>query len=336
MSRHGWSPGAKMKRGVIRQSGPWSSGQRSAFTVVELLVVIAIIGTLVGILLPAVNAVREAARRTDNLNNIRGIASGMLAYEESKKTLPPLVYQYDTKKTTPPNMEMTVSWAFVILPYLDLQNQFDALNSKKRNWEPENQVALGTGVPLYASPRRRDAGRAPFASKSGVTGASLDYAANGGVLVDNQGVPIRLQRSPSGVTLTDPYRRRFDAKYSGPFHPDLAVPLAAVRDGVGTTICVGDRWIGPAVSPYTDLSGMPGDSFPTTVRYANPDDSPGETAFPTGNDDPSVFKFGAIRGSDAAFGFLDGSVRWINYDISPIVFQSLASINDGRPVPPLD
>ena len=325
-----------MKLGVIRRCGMRAAAERSAFTVVELLVVIDIIGTLVGILLPAVNAVRGAAQRTDNLNNVRGIVSGMLAYEESKKTLPPLVYQYETKKTNPPNMEMTVSWAFVILPYLDLQNQFDALNTKKRNWEPENQVALGTPVQLYASPRRRDAGRAPFATKSGVTAALLDYAANGGVMVDNQGQPIRLPSSPGSVSLTDPYKRRFDARYSGPFHPDLAVPMAAVRDGVGSTICVGDRWIGPPVSDYTDLSGMPGDSFPTTVRYANPDDSQVGTAFPTGNDDPSVFKFGAIRGSDAAFGFLDGSVRWINYDISPIVYQSLASINDGRPVPPLD
>jgi len=327
-----------MKRGVVRQGGTEAAGTRPGFTVVELLVVIAIIGTLVGILLPAVNAVRGAAQRTDNLNNVRGIVSGMLAYEESKKTLPPLVYQYETKKTTPPNMEMTVSWAFVILPYLDLQNQFDTLNTKKRNWEPENQLALGTPVQLYASPRRRDAGRAPFASKSGVTGTLLDYAANGGVLVDNQGQPIRLPSSPNSVSLTDPYRRRFDARYSGPFHPDMAVPLAAVRDGVGTTICVGDRWIGPSAvtNSYADLSGMPGDCFPTTVRYANPDDSQVGTAFPTGNDDPSILKFGAIRGSDAAFGFLDGSVRWINYDISPIVYQSLASINDGRPVPPLD
>ena len=65
--------------------------RRRGFTIVELLVVIAIIGVLVSILLPAVNAVRDSAARTQNLNNLKQIGTAVQSYEASKKTFPPLV-----------------------------------------------------------------------------------------------------------------------------------------------------------------------------------------------------------------------------------------------------
>jgi type II secretory pathway pseudopilin PulG len=319
--------------------------------VVELLVVISIIAVLAAILLPAVNSARMAALRNQNLNNVKQITTAIISYEEAKKTLPPLTYRYD--KTAPKgDYTSSVSWAFVILPHLEEQNLYDRLVVTKKNYEPENQMAMGSKLSIYANPIRRDASNlAPFFSQSNVTGASLDYAANGGIVGkvdrDKKAMPLDGALSPggqSGIINKDyPYGQKFDPHHSGPFHRDVALPLAAVKDGLSSTLCIGDRWMPSLMAPndpqlkWSDLAGMPGDSWPTLIRYANPDaQSVARLPFPTSTTDPSILKFGGARIGDACFGMLDGRAVWLQYSIDPIVFQHLASIHDGQHVPPLD
>lgn len=121
--------------------------RRSAFTLVELLVVIAIIGILIGMLLPAVQQVREAARRAACLNNMRQLVLAAHNFESSYQHFPPGVqqppsstglFQRDTPLfTTPgnPNSAQKIGWAVFLLPFLEQNNLFDALQNATGNWD---------------------------------------------------------------------------------------------------------------------------------------------------------------------------------------------------------
>ncbi len=109
-----------------------------AFTLVELLVVIAIIGVLVALLLPAVQAAREAARRSSCVNNEKQIATALMNYESAKKKLPAGRAGCDSSNaslcTGEPALERTATSAFVkILPYLEQQAIYQALDLKSQN-----------------------------------------------------------------------------------------------------------------------------------------------------------------------------------------------------------
>lgn len=102
--------------------------KKNAFTLIELLVVIAIIGVLVGLLLPAVQAAREAGRRAACMNNQKNLALAVQNYQDAKKALPQF-RQSHTKKINADNVggldSAHVSWRFVILPFMENQQVVD-------------------------------------------------------------------------------------------------------------------------------------------------------------------------------------------------------------------
>lgn len=330
------------------------AGSSSGFTVVELLVVIAIIGTLVSILIPAVGSARVAAARAQNLNNLKQIGTAINTYESTNGTYPPLVKFPQGVQQTAENMNRTVSWAFEILPHLEQRNAFEAFDRTQPVSATANYVAMTVTVPVYLNPQRPtrtrpDAGAFVNGyawsndSSYPLPPSVLDYSANGGVLVDstNPTQPVMLSRSDVSYNQAL-YTTRFNQRYGGPFHFGVQVPQAAVKDGVSNTIAVGDRWVGPAIPASSgiamnDLGGLAGQSLPTTVRYANPDDRSTagglNSSFPSDKTDPSIYKFGGIDGRDCCFVFLDGSARWVPFDIEQQVYQFMASINDGGVIP---
>lgn len=117
------------------------------FILIELLVVISIISILIGLLLPAVQKVREAANRAKCLNNLKQISLACHLYENAHGRFPPTGLAGEGP-----------SWAWMILPHLEQENLYHKWDSGVQlfNISPSTAEALQTPVPLYFCPSRRD------------------------------------------------------------------------------------------------------------------------------------------------------------------------------------
>lgn len=110
------------------------------FTLVELLVVIAIIGILVALLLPAIQAAREAARRTQCNNNLKNIGLGLQNYHDTYKTFP-MGAMHTGLRTAP---TLGPSWQYGILPFMEQRNIYDKIANTIRAGGPVNTTAAGS------------------------------------------------------------------------------------------------------------------------------------------------------------------------------------------------
>lgn len=126
-----------------------TSRHRYGFTLVELLVVIAIIAILVALLLPAVNAAREAARRTACFNNLRQIGIGLNAYHAAKQSFPPGGIEWRPRGDTE---KRQLAWSAFLLPYLEEQSLYDQLDLSTPFDSDENATAAAEIVPVYICP----------------------------------------------------------------------------------------------------------------------------------------------------------------------------------------
>ena len=132
------------------------------FTLVELLVVIAIVGILIGLLLPAVQAIREAARRTDCANHLRQISLAMLNFESAHGHLPPGYKSHPTSNGQVPDGlfidENTWDaapgwgWGAFVLPYLEQQNIEANIQYSLPIWEVENRAFAQLAIPVFLCP----------------------------------------------------------------------------------------------------------------------------------------------------------------------------------------
>lgn len=214
-----------------------STLHRCAFTLVELLVVIAIIGILIALLLPAVQAARESARRTQCISQLKQIGIAVQSYHDAQGHFP---------KGRNSTTELGVSWAFTILPQLEEQAIFDAYVPTEPVHAEANAAAMRTPVAVYVCPSRRG----PTADRNfdnneqgaGANGEPLgvaakgDYAANAG-LEEDMGMEgndyIEGEVDFRGGTV--------DWSLSGPIFSNSKIRTRNVSDGLSKTFAVGEK-----------------------------------------------------------------------------------------------
>ncbi|HEY1375236.1 MAG TPA: DUF1559 domain-containing protein [Gemmataceae bacterium] len=341
-----------------------STPRRPGFTLIELLVVIAIIAVLIGLLLPAVQKVRDAANRTRCENNLKQIGLAVHNYHSSKGELPP-----DRIANGWP------SWAVLMLPYIEQDAAY-------RKWDlsyrfAEQPAAAGSAddpcpifVKIYYCPGRRDSGALSVASATGKAkdnsgsqlppraGALGDYASCNG-MANNLGalrVSVPSGQSSSGQTGSGTgFINGLDlgARVTS-FKSQMN--LTTVYDGTSNTLLIGEKHIrGNSYegknedSSIYDSNGNHANCYrrsagvnPSTTNPSIPDPDPtvadphpivsvpfdNNVKFPSGNE-----SFGSPHGGLCQFVFCDGSVKALRNDIDLITLYRLATPDDRQPIP---
>lgn len=311
---------------------------RNAFTLVELLVVIAIIGILVALLLPAVQAAREAARRMQCSNNVKQIGLALHTYESTHRTFPP---GFISRVTGPwpggandPVPEAGPGWSLfaLLLTQMEQNNLHDTINFSRPITDPVNQPARSTFLKGYQCPS--DTWSQPVSVWPPSLGIN-DLAPTSYVACLGGGNPANAPR------YTAVYEEQ---PFNGMFHRNIAIRHAEVIDGTSNTIGLGERasmftpngWAGVIPTAQTvfspQMAQRRGQTVGQTVRpaitMATVHVRTGGPNAPTG----SPGGFWSPHPGGALFLLMDGSTHTIATTVDMTVFRAMAGRNDGTPV----
>ena len=307
--------------------------RRHGFTLVELLVVIAIIGILIGMLLPAVQSVREAARRTQCLNQLKQMALAMHNYENSFEVFPPgFTFQRDT------GMLQTMLWSGIILPQIEQENLYQTLDLEG-SWTLDgspNEAACAVQLEIFQCPSRR----AP------------------NLVAEGQGIPNRVPCNylacASGTSVTESGARPYvgDPDVSdGMLYENSEVGFHSVTDGSSNTVLLGE-----AVFDFT-LFGPDNVNQQEVVDHwyigtdflsADPWDDSGDLSEAIGSTgcplnaefDPNMnssfdeveLSFSSRHPGGAQLAFADGHARFVPETLDRETFSQIGTRNGGEVV----
>jgi prepilin-type N-terminal cleavage/methylation domain-containing protein/prepilin-type processing-associated H-X9-DG protein len=309
---------------------------RRGFTLIELLVVIAIIAILIGLLLPAVQKVREAAARISCANNLKQLGLALHQYHDANGTFPP---PYVNKGGSYLNsgFAFTHGWAPFLLPYIEQQALYDRYRWDFPQYTPENQPVFATQLKVFQCPSAPERDRymtfGPFAY-FGTKGACGDYTLALGVdpalaqlgwvdpvgdyrgaLTNTPTAALALSPTTTGTRLTD------------------------ITDGASNTLLLAEDagrprlWQAGKAGPDQALVGGPWDHFkgPIVLRGSTFDGTaqPGPCALNCTNDQ-EVYAF-HTGGANAVFA--DGSVHFLRAGMDIRIMARLITRAGGEVVP---
>jgi len=213
---------------------------RRAFTLIELLVVIAIIAVLIGLLLPAVQKVREAAGRMACTNNLKQIGLAFHNYLTANgDNFPPPGLPSDTAMNTDPNWPKSAhSWGTRLLPYLEQDSLYRRYDFNQAFSAPANVAVISTHLKVMQCPSTPQSDRLYTATSAPLTltwtASAADYCATSGIGIDIWNNVLQ-PRGYGGAPTSDLRDGLLRTQNTG-----LPCPLAGVTDGTSNTILVGE------------------------------------------------------------------------------------------------
>lgn len=329
---------------MLRARVPGSPAPRHGFSLVELLVVIAIISTLVGLLLPAVQAARESGRRTSCANNVRQLANACQQHLEAQGHFPTGGWgqQWGGDADAGFGSKQPGGWHYSLLTYIEqaaLRN--DGQGQDAAGKRAAAKRVYETHVGSFVCPTRGVSAPVAVGSFSylnidapAVAGRS-DYAANGGDVVSAAIVDHAASASTTEqdiLTMPGSAAGSFAGgdRATGVVFRGSVMRAAHLRDGLSNVYLLGERFI-PRNQAFT--SSATGNRHGWAVGFD--DDSIRFTAaVPSGDGDDAAAGFeGRFGGSHAGvfpMAMADGSVHMIPFDIDPTTHRRLGHRKDGE------
>lgn len=320
-----------LRHGCCESRPTTVSRRRSGFTLIELLVVIAIIAILIGLLLPAVQQAREAARRTECKNKLKQLALAAHSFHEQHNQFPPGYLGPDPADpfldiTAGGNQPYTGVLTF-LLPMLDQKNVYDLIPESQKNWRVQGGTpwfglaptltASETRIPTFVCPSAN-----PYASTDGITSRRHMYRTSTSGTIQRR--TLGNSRDWGRTNYVGCAGRLGDLpgfdRFKGVYYNRSKTRFRDITDGTTNVIMFGEFLGDAAAGSETIISRS--DSWIATAVMP--------TAWGLGA--PTWYRFSSPHVGVVQFAMSDGSVKAISENIDGTVFRNISAMSDGNVV----
>ncbi len=320
-----------------------ASKRRQGFTLIELLVVIAIIAILIGLLLPAIQKVREAAAMTQCKNNLRQLAVGCLNYHDALDHFPPnYLDAYGVNG-------QSWSWIAMVLPYIEQTQLYQqaGLDSQGANGMPTNPLSVAGGavistpITMLRCPSDPQLGKTIWTDRADVSPTPVAITNYKGVAGANWEWGIGLWNPGSDPASNNTNQGGLD-NGNGIFWRDSGnggwniggegTPIATyvtinmITDGTSNTFMIGESL--PLLSDWTGCWAYSNNACGTCAIYPNAPQTSGQAI--GAGDWPDNYSFHSSHPNGLQFAMADGSVHFISNSIAIATYRALATRNGGE------